>query len=133
MSICDWESAYERALREWQGRGEPAMSDVVTETLTAKVARLAGWILVDTFGQPTRYWTTQERKIAVRAPGELTADGLRILIDELLQSGYAIIGMYRVCEITPFDGSAQPIETTGDTLDEAVMLAYAAMKEPRDE
>lgn len=53
--------------------------------------------------------------------------GLRILLDELLRAGFAVVGTYRVAEISPFGEEA--IEVEADTLEEAVMLAYVAHKE----
>ena len=93
--------------------------------LIEKVARLAGW----EYYEPTDDWFDGSTVCAAGGGGAyLTGDGLRILLDELLRAGFAIVGTYEVHQMVPFGGEVEAIETRGDTLEEAVMLAYVAMK-----
>lgn len=93
--------------------------------LIEKVARLAGW----EYYEPTDDWFDGSTVCAAGGGGAyLTGDGLRTLLDELLRSGFAIIGTYEVHQVSPFGDEVEPIEARADTLEQAVMLAYCAHK-----
>ena len=100
--------------------------------LIEKVAMLAGWERITSMLNPKRF-TWVERVDGIKpdfATEEgLNADGLRILLDELLRAGFAIIGTYEIHQVSPFGEGVDPIEVREDTLEEAVMLAYCTMKE----
>lgn len=103
----------------------------MSEYLVEEVARLAGWEIVISMLNPRRYtWVRFVDGIGLDVANDdgLNADGLRILLDELLRAGFAIVGTYEVHQMVPFGGEVEAIETRGDTLEEAVMLAYVAMK-----
>lgn len=100
--------------------------------LIEKVARLAGWV----YDAKCDDWILNDEDTCMLISGPagdpttyLSADGLRILLDELLRAGFAIIGTYEVHQVSPFGDEVEPIEARADTLEEAVMLAYIAMKE----
>lgn len=95
------------------------MSDLIE-----KVARLAGWRCA---GAALRIWYQDSIHTITASDKELHPRGLRILLDELLRAGFAVVGTYRVEQIAPFGEDA--IEVEADTLEEAVMLAYVAHRE----
>lgn len=100
-----------------------------TETLIEKVARLAGWERDILQREIWVRYTDMGDVEWLATDDRVYGDGLRILLDELLRAGFAIIGTYRVSQITPFGEGVDPIEVSADTLEEAVMLAYVSMKE----
>jgi len=114
----------------------------MTESLVEKVARLAKW----QYYEPTGDWFIDESAgtpAANKEDGAVYPDGIVFLLDELLRAEFVVAYQNSVFSDKEETRPSYTITLTrnrtgsyrqllcyaGDTLEEAVMLAYVAMKE----
>lgn len=101
--------------------------------LIEKVARLAGWKRGYLYNTPVFCNSTGDPLVYDDAIESL---GLRTLLDELLRAGWLLafdegvsFPYYMDVILDENTNAPRPLHVCADTLEEAVMLAYIAMKE----